>query len=139
MLGVRDHDGTMMDTEEELPGALMPFRMPFTFGKFQYLEGMPVWITKIKGLDTAGVGIPIREPLRPGESMLHLVLSQPTISLVQVVNNAGDVLKPAIVRARIDRDRSSGRSEVLESLDTLIAKAISTLRSRKPNTPSSCS
>ena len=54
--------------------------------------------------------------------MLYLVPAQQGISLVHVADNDCNVLEPAIVAARVDRDRTTFRRQIFSEFDELVAE-----------------
>src|SRR6516164_5820989 len=63
-LRVHDHDGGMVDPEEQPTVAGVPFGCSLVCGKLQHLEIVTIRVTKIKSLDSAGVRVPVWKPLR---------------------------------------------------------------------------
>ena len=55
--------------------------------------------------------------------MFHLVLPQPAVSLVHVAYDDRHVLEPAIVTARVGRNRPAFRCQVFGQLDELVAES----------------
>src|SRR6266478_7049991 len=96
---------------------------------------MLVRVLKIEGRDAGSVLVPVRKPLRPGRSVLNFVLPQPGVRLVHIADNDGDVLKPAIVAARIDGDWSTFRRQVFCELDELVAEPHSYYAHSQPEYP----
>src|SRR5205085_10524852 len=83
---------------------------------------MAVGIAKIKCANATGVRVPVRQPLRSWRSMLHLVFPEPLVCLIHVADDNGDVLKPAVIAARIDRGGTSFRGQILGQLDEFVAE-----------------
>src|SRR5207249_2871778 len=81
-----------------------------------------VWVFEVEGLDAAGVGVPVRQTLGTGGSVLDLVLAQPLIGTVHVTNDNRDMLKPAIIAARVHWDRSALGRQIFGQLDELSAE-----------------
>src|SRR5439155_22151971 len=83
---------------------------------------MFIRVLEIKRLDPAVIFVPIRQALRARGSMFDLVLPQNGVSAVHVADDDGDVLKPDVVAARVDRNRAPAGSEKLDEFDGFVAE-----------------
>src|SRR5262245_20880225 len=86
LFSVLHHNRCVIDSQKELVRAL-PFGITLALGELKNFKEMPIRISEIKGLNAAGVFVPIRQSLRPRRGMLHLVLAQRAVSLVHVTYN----------------------------------------------------
>src|SRR5882672_8406467 len=112
----------MIDSQEEFVACVMPFRITFAFGKLQDFQGMSIWILEIESLDSGSVLVPCRQKLRTSRSMFDLVLPEPGIRLIHVAGNNSDMLEPAVVAARVNRDGAAFRCKILRQLDNLVTE-----------------
>src|SRR6516164_3926562 len=122
-VGVRDGDRRVVDPEKHLAGLRLPFRVAFAGGKMKDFKRVSVGIFEIKSFDAAGVLVPIRQPLRTGRGMFHIVFPQNRIGAVHVADDDREVLEPQVVAAGIDGNRAAARSEKLYEFDRLAAEA----------------
>src|SRR2546425_11528068 len=97
----------MVDAQKQPVSRAVPLRLAFPLRKLQNLQRVTVWVFEVEGLDAAGVGVPVRQALGTGGSVLDLVLAQPLIGAVHVTNDNRNMLKPAIIAARVHWDRSA--------------------------------
>ena len=89
----------MVNAEEELLVRPLPLGVALAWWKPQNLQKMSIWISKIEGFNAAGVRVPVRQALRPGGRVLHLVRSQHGVRLVHVAHDDRDMLEPPILTA----------------------------------------
>src|ERR1043166_3283691 len=92
---------------------LLPLLIALAFRKLKNLEPVLVGIAEVKSFDATGVLVPIRQPLWTGGSMFDFVLAQPGVGPVHVAGDDGNVLKPAIVAARINWNWTSLWRQIL--------------------------
>src|SRR5689334_17748121 len=117
--GIAHDNRSVVDTEKQFV-FLLPLLIALACGKLQNLEPVLVRIAKVESLDAARILVPIRRPLWTSRSMFDFVLAQQSVSFVHVAGDDGDVLKPMIVAARIDRNRAAFWCQVLGQLDELV-------------------
>src|SRR6516165_813506 len=103
----------MVDAEKDSVARAMPFGVASSYWKPQDFGGMFVWVLEVKGLNSTGIFVPVRQALRPRRSELDLVLPQDPIGAVHIADDDGDVLKPEIIAARIYGNRPASGSEKL--------------------------
>src|SRR5271166_6176708 len=101
----------------------MPFRAAFILWKGEHFEEMAVRVAKVERLDSGGVFIPVRKPLRSGRSVLNLVLSKPRICSVHVAGDNGDMLEPAIIGPCFGGRWPTPGSQEFRQFDEFIAQA----------------
>src|SRR6266576_891760 len=121
-LRIRDSNRSMIDTEEEVIGPLLPTRIAFARRKIDDLEIVLVGITKIKCFDSSGGGERCRQRLGTSRNKLHFESAQFFERLVHVADDNLDVLKPKIVAARIHWNRPPARCQILGKIEILVPK-----------------
>ena len=119
VVGVVDRDRRVIDAEKQSVALrqLVPFLRSLPFRKLQDLEHVVVGILEVERPYTGSRGDVCGQSLRAGRGVLHFVCTKKRVSLVDVRNDDRDVLKPSIVTSRVDRDRTSLRSEILGELE----------------------
>jgi len=80
-----------------------PARVALVGRELQDLERVAVGIAEVERLDPARLGIPVRQPLRPGGDLLDLVATEPEVGLLQVAGDDRDVLEPDVVAPGVGR------------------------------------
>jgi hypothetical protein len=83
---------------------------------------MAVGILKKERLDSTRVLVPVRQALGAGRGVLDLLYAEVLIRLVHVAHDDGDVLKPAVVAARVERDWPTARRQELSQVKELRAQ-----------------
>src|SRR6266849_412378 len=121
-IGIPYHDGSVIDAHRELIGRTVPFLQTLVGRKLQYFDGMSVRILEIERRDAGSILVPVGKALRPGGGVRDLVLPQQTVGLVHVADDDGNMLEPAVVAARINRDRPPFRGEVFGEFDGFISQ-----------------
>ena len=117
---VGNDDGCVIYSQKQPAVGRCHFGCPFR-REIEDLQGMAVGVAEIEGADTAGVRVPVGQPLRFRRGVLYLVLAQPLIGAVHVADDDGDVLEPAVVAARVRRE---GRpwAQILGQLDEFVSQ-----------------
>src|SRR5207247_10918058 len=72
-LGVSDHDGRVIDAEEEAVARPAPLGVPLVGRELEDLEGMAVGILEIEGADPPGVRVAVGQALRRRRDVLDPV------------------------------------------------------------------
>ena len=83
---------------------------------------MVLRVAKVKRFDPGRPLVPLRKSLRGSGDVLDLVLPQVLVSLVHISHDDRDVLKPAIVAARVGRRRTASRDQELSELNTFVSQ-----------------
>src|SRR5215472_662883 len=109
----------VVDSEKKVAGRSMPFRCALIRRELQNFERMAVRVREIERANAGSRFDVLWKSLWPRRSVLHLVLSQPSVSFVHVACNDGDMLKPAVVAAGVWRHRPSFRRQIFSELDEL--------------------
>ena len=116
-IGVGDHNRRMIDTQKQFVGFSMPFGIAFSGWKVEYLKIVLIGIPEVKRPNTGCSLIPIGNPLGTGGGMLNLVIPQPSVSTVHITHDNGDMLKPAVVTARIPGYGATFGGQIFGQLD----------------------
>src|SRR5688572_13863826 len=120
-LCIAHDDCSVIDPKEQLL-FLLPFLITFVGRKLKDLKPVFVRVAKVKGFDAPGVSVPIGQTLWTSRSMFDFVFTQQRVSFVHVAGDDGNMLKPTIIAARINRNRTTSRSEVLSQFNKLFAQ-----------------
>src|SRR5688500_7663511 len=120
-LCVSHHHGGVIDSQKQLVFPL-PFLITFVRWKLQDFKPVLIGITKVKSFDTTSVLVPVGQTLWTSESMFDFVFTQQRVSLVHVARNDCNMLKPTIIAARINRNRTTLRGQVLSQFDQFVAQ-----------------
>jgi hypothetical protein len=100
----------------------LPARIALTRWEVQHLEVVAVRIAEIERRNATGVLVPRGQRLRAGRRVSDAVRAQGSICTVHVAHDDRDVLKPAVVAARVRRNRTPLRGEELTKLEGLRAE-----------------
>ncbi len=103
----------MVDPEEQCTVASLPPCRALAGRELQYLQRIAFRVMKIKGTDPSGIGIPVGQALRAARHRFDLKLPQPCVGPIHIADDDGDVLEPAIVAVRIERNGPATRTEKL--------------------------
>src|SRR5215469_637895 len=121
-LRVHHYDGGMVNTEKQPTVARVPFGCPLACGKLQHLKIVTIRVTEIKSLDSAGVRVPVWKALRATRCVFHVEAAQACVGCRHIAHDDRDVLKPAVVAARVERDRSAAWRQELLQFQVLITE-----------------
>ena len=105
-LRICHHDGGVVNSQKERVFSLPP-GVAFSRRKPQNLQVMVIRVAEIKGFDAGGGLVPFGNRLRAGGRVTHPVLTQVLVGPVHITDNNGNVLKPAVVAAGVQRDGAS--------------------------------
>ncbi len=108
----------MVDAEEQAVCRL-PARIALAAREVQHLEVVAVGIAEIERRDSARVLVPRGQGLRAGRGVRDAVRAQRRVRAVHVAHDDRDVLEPAVVAARVRRDRAALGREELPQLEGL--------------------
>ena len=126
LLRIAHDDGRVINAKKNRSAGLrpgvLPLRIAFARRKENDFQHMILRVAKIKRLDARRAFVPFRQRLRRGRDVLHLVREQPRVSRVHVAHDDRDVLKPAVVAARIRRDWSARVAGMLRERDAFVAE-----------------
>src|SRR5262245_6893803 len=101
----------------------MPLRITLRRRELEDFQKVAVGIFEVKRAD-ARSSLNVRgQELRPGGRMLNLVLAQPLVGAVHFTRDDGDMLEPAVVSARLRRERPSTGRKIFGELDELVAES----------------
>ncbi len=100
----------------------MPLLGAFARRELEDFEVVAIGVAEVERLDAAGIRIPVRQRLRFGRRVTHLVVAQPPIRSVHVAHDDRDVLEPEVVAVRIDRNRPSVRHDEVHQFDDFVAQ-----------------
>src|ERR1044071_1257986 len=115
-------DGGVVDPEKEAARRVLPFRISFARRKTDQRQYVIFWITTVKGLNAAGIFVPLRQGLRSSGHMPDFVSEQLRVGFFHIAYYNGDVLKPMIEAAGIGRNGASLLAEVFGQRDAFIPK-----------------
>src|SRR5215813_14876156 len=113
----------VVNSQTEIVAGAMPFGQSLTFRKGENFQKVIIGITEVESFNAGGIAVPCRQRLWTAAGMLHAVLTQPGIGRIHIARNDGDVLKPAIVAARIGGHRSAFRRQKFGEFDLFLAQA----------------
>ena len=88
----------MVDAQKESVGRV-PLGLALVGRKLEDLECVSVGVLEVEGAEAGGILVLIRQPLRTGGDVLNMVLSQHLIGAIDIADDDGNVLEPAIVAA----------------------------------------
>src|SRR5262249_3013140 len=116
-VGIADGDGAMIYAEEQLVRGGMPLRLPFVGREVDELQRVAVGIPEVEGFDAGGIDIPLEKARRAGGDLLAMRIPQPRVRALHVASDNGDVLKPAVIAARVGGNRAASRPWELHKVD----------------------
>src|SRR4051812_5852158 len=83
---------------------------------------MAVGILEVEGADAGRIFVPVGQALRGGGGVLHLLSAEKRVCPVHVADYDGNVLKPTVIRARVNRNRSPLRDHKFCEFNRLVSE-----------------
>src|SRR5262249_4117142 len=110
----------MIDPEKQLVSFILPAGISLTRRKINNLKIVLVGIAKIERLNSSRGFDRWRQSLRRRRNELHFQRAQFIERLVHIAYDDGDMLKPKIIAARILRNGSARRGQILGQIEIFI-------------------